>query len=104
MFKHFVLFILIIWAVLALGGGEYIDQRCIEGRFSEQQAAIHNLQVWGKCPTYRTRGGLTCQARERDRVLKHQCSEFGRDFTLRNNKTLKRLRHNVQEFLFGERF
>ena len=95
--------LLFVYANLALWAGEYIDSICVEGRFSAKQAQIHNTQEWGKCPSYRMRANGKCEAEERDRVVKHYCSDPMRALTWRNNPTWKRIRHTFQELIFGSR-
>ena len=92
---------------LVLWGGEYIDSICVEGRLSDAQGELLVGTEWSKCPGYRQRQtGLgpteACVVDERDRVVAHECSDFMRSISLRNNKTWKAIKKPIQRFLFGE--
>ncbi len=67
--------LLFIWLNIVLWGGRYFDSVCIEGRLSVEQAEIINSVKWDKCSG-------DCQAEKNDRVLKHYCSSFSRNFFL----------------------
>lgn len=94
-------------ANLTLWGGEYIDSICVEGRLSAEQGALLAGTEWSKCPGYRQRQtGLgpteACVVEERDRVVAHECSDFMRSISGRDNKAWKAFKTPIQRFLFGE--
>ena len=70
--------VLFVWLNLVLWGGRYFDSICVEGRLSQAQAESLNREAWGKCPSYRD----DCVAEKNDRVIKHYCSSFSRNFFL----------------------
>ena len=67
--------VLFVWLNIVLWGGRYFDSVCIEGRLSVDQANIVSSAEWNKCLG-------DCKAEENDRVLKHYCSSFSRNFFL----------------------
>jgi hypothetical protein len=67
--------LLFVWLNIVLWGGRYFDSVCIEGRLSADQANIITVSKWNKCTG-------DCVAEENDRVLKHYCSSFSRNFFL----------------------
>ena len=67
--------LLFVWLNIVLWGGRYFDSICIEGRLSVDQANIVSSAEWNKCVG-------DCTAEENDRVLKHHCSSFSRNFFL----------------------
>ena len=69
--------LLFVWLNIVLWGGRYFDSVCIEGRLSVEQTEIINSAKWGKCPSYQDGN---CEAERNDRVLKHYCSSFSRNF------------------------
>lgn len=83
--------LLFVYANLAIWAGAYFDSICVEGRFSSQQAQLHNSQEWGKCPGYRNG---KCEAEERDRVVKHYCSDWLRAHSGRD--TWKRIQNTLE--------
>jgi len=67
--------LLFVWLNVVLWGGRYFDSVCIEGRLSAEQATAISSAEWSKCSG-------DCQAEKNDRVLKHYCSSFSRNFFL----------------------
>jgi hypothetical protein len=67
--------LLFVWLNIVLWGGRYFDSVCIEGRLSAEQAATLSGAEWNKCLG-------NCTAEKNDRVLKHYCSSFSRNFFL----------------------
>ena len=79
--------VLFVWLNIVLWGGKYFDSVCVEGQLSLQQAeAINNIQ-WENVRCIRNGD---CEAEKNDRVLKHYCSSFSRNFFLFD--TTKRIR------------
>jgi hypothetical protein len=76
--KPVLFFLLIVWAILAFGGGKAFDSVCIEGRLSAEQARVLSSMEWGHCPSYRNG---SCVAEENDRVFVGQCSEASKFLT-----------------------
>ena len=67
--------LLFVWLNIVLWGGRYFDSVCIQGRLGAEQAALINSAKWAKCSG-------DCEADQNDRVLKHYCSTFSRNFFL----------------------
>jgi hypothetical protein len=67
-------------AALATGGclGHWIDEQCIKGKLSEEQAAAINDETWGHLPEYNQDENGHCLhcAKARDRILAEECSEL----------------------------
>jgi len=58
--------------------GHWVDERCIKGRLSEEQAKEINEGPWGHLPTYNRDAEGKCLhcAEAQDRVLAAACSDF----------------------------
>lgn len=78
--RHTVqIFALLVSASLtACSGPSKIDEECIKGRLSKQQAAEINQGPWGHLPTYNRDADGKCKdcAQAEDRVLSGKCSDF----------------------------
>lgn len=71
-------FLLVAASVAGCGRPSMIDEECIKGRLSKEQAAEINQGPWGHLPSYNRDGDGHCKncAREGDRVLSATCSDF----------------------------
>jgi len=58
--------------------GHWVDERCIKGKLSAEQAAAINAETWGHLPDYNqdTDGRCVHCAKARDRILAEECSEL----------------------------
>jgi hypothetical protein len=67
-------------AAVVTGGciGHWVDEKCIKGKLSEEQAAAINDETWGHLPDYNQNEDGHCLhcAKVRDRILAEECSEF----------------------------
>ena len=86
--KPVLFFLLIIWAVITFYLGSAVDEVCVEGRLSAEQARVLSSMEWGHCPSYRNGN---CVAEENDRVWVGQCSEFSK-FLWRPGKWVRSLK------------
>lgn len=77
---RFALLAAVLLATMLSGcrGPSVIDEECIKGRLSPQQAAEINQGPWGHLPSYNNNGEGQCRdcAQEGDRVLSAKCSNF----------------------------
>ena len=71
--KSVLLFLLVVWVLMATFGAALFDQICVKGRLAEAQVWQINTTAWEKCPKY-VEG--KCQAEAGDRVVARECSEF----------------------------
>lgn len=60
----------IVWISVVLLGATF-DKHCIKGRLSEAQSVVINKTKWNKCIG-------DCNVKEKDRVLRRECSELSR--------------------------
>lgn len=65
-------------AVAGCTGPSKIDEECIKGRLSKEQAAEINKGPWGHLPLYNQDANGQCKdcAQETDRVLSAKCSNL----------------------------
>ena len=75
--------VLVAAALLSGCVGHMVDEKCIRGRLSEEQANAINSAHWGKLPSYNKNHEGTCKhcAKEGDRVLASECSDFLKEVT-----------------------
>lgn len=71
-------------SAVACKGPSFIDEECIKGRISKQQAAAINEGPWEHLPTYNRGPDGKCKncAEEMDRVFSAKCSQFIKEATL----------------------
>jgi hypothetical protein len=78
--------LLLLAGASALGcrGPSLIDEECIKGRISSEQADEINQGPWEHLPTYNRNADGKCKdcAAEGDRVLAAKCSRFIKEVTL----------------------
>jgi hypothetical protein len=69
---------------VACRGPSFIDEECIKGRISKEQAAEINEGPWEHLPTYNRDADGKCKncAEETDRILSAKCSRFIKEMTL----------------------
>ena len=69
-------------SLTACTGPSKLDEECIKGRLSKDQAAEINKGPWSHLPTYNRDAGGQCKdcAQEGDRVLSAKCSNFVKRF------------------------
>ncbi len=79
--RRAALAILTLWIGIVIVGPE-IDKKCVEGKFSVEQAEAVNNLPWGKCPKYRNGD---CHIEAGDRMLAGECSTLSRSFFLQNH-------------------
>ena len=79
LFGKVLIILAAVWLIIFSFGKEF-DKICIEGRLSAAQAEAVSQMDWGKCPKY---NNGECQAVERDRIFKGECSEFFRTLFFR---------------------
>ncbi len=70
--------LLTVAIIVACAGPSKIDEECIKGRLSKEQAAEINQGPWGHLPLYNSDADGQCKdcAKEGDRVLSAKCSNF----------------------------
>jgi len=81
--------LLLLSLASACRGPSFIDEECIKGRLSAEQAKEINDRSWGHLPSYnRDATGTHCKdcAVEGDRVLSGKCSQFIKEATLHNRR------------------
>ena len=73
-------------SAVACTGPSFIDEECIKGRISKEQAAKINEGPWEHLPTYNRGADGKCKdcAEETDRIFSAKCSRFIKDVTLHN--------------------
>lgn len=76
--------LLVISTMLGCAGPSFIDQECIKGRISTEQAEEINKGPWEHLPTYNRDAEGKCKdcAVEQDRILSAKCSEVIKELTL----------------------
>jgi hypothetical protein len=79
-FLHAAITLFLLWLSIVLLGPK-IDEICVEGRLSAEQAEAVTSLKWNKCPKYRVNG---CKVEEDDRILAASCSKFSRMIFLRD--------------------
>ena len=67
-------------------GPSFIDEECIKGRISSEQAEKINEGPWEHLPTYNRNAEGTCKdcAEEQDRILSAKCSHLIKELTLQD--------------------
>ncbi len=68
----------------ACSGPSFIDEECIKGRISQEQADEINKGPWEHLPSYNRNADGKCKdcAEEKDRILSAKCSQFIKEATL----------------------
>ena len=79
-------FALLLTAACAAGctGPSFIDEECIKGRISREQADAINEGPWEHLPSYNRDAEGKCKdcAVETDRIFSAKCSRFIKEITL----------------------
>ena len=71
---------------VACRGPGFIDEECIKGRISSEQANKINEGPWEHLPSYNRDADGKCKdcAQETDRIFSAKCSEFIKEVTLQD--------------------